>query len=87
MGDFVVLGSDGEFLPEIFAKELAFGAEQFFGAAIEEGDIPVAANAGNCVGGRFEDLTELADGGVTKKLGARHSDNVLVEEAIPSSVK
>ena len=70
MENFAVLGCDGELLPEIFSEDLAFGAKQLFGAAIEEGDVPVAVDAGDGVGGGLEDLTELADGGVTKELGA-----------------
>ncbi len=71
--DFFMLGSDGELLPEVFAEELTFGAEQLFGAAIEEGDFPVAVDADDGVRGGLEDLTKLADGGVAEELGPLRS--------------
>lgn len=78
--DLVVLSCDGELLPEVFAKELAFGAEQFFGTAIEERDVPVAIDAGDGVCGGLEDLAELSDGGVAKELCAFTIGDVVVEE-------
>src|SRR5260370_42223431 len=70
MEDFAGLGGDGKLLPDAFSEKLAFGTQQFVGAAIEKGEIPVAVDAGDGVGGGFEDLAELAGGGVEKEFGA-----------------
>src|ERR1700692_1547638 len=64
------LSGEGKLPPDVFTEELAFGTQQLFGTTIEEGEIPVAVDAGDRVGGGFEDLTELADRGVPKEFGA-----------------
>ena len=68
--DFAGIGDDGKLLPEVFAKKLAFWAEQLFGTPIEKGEVPVTIDAGDRVRGRFENLTELADGGVPEEFGS-----------------
>jgi hypothetical protein len=78
--DFLVLPGDGELIPEVFAEKFAFRAEEFFGAAVEVGDVPVAVDAGDRVGGGLEDLAELADGGVAKEFGAFSVGNVVIVE-------
>src|ERR1700733_2868955 len=50
----------GKLLPEIFAEEIAFGAEQFLGAAVEEGEVPVAVDDGHLVAGVLESLPYAA---------------------------
>ena len=50
--------------------QFALGAKQLFGATIEEGEVPVAIEAGDSVSSGLEDLTELADGGVAQELRA-----------------
>ncbi len=60
----------GELLPDVFADEIALDGEQFAGAAVEEGEVAGAVDAGDGVGGGLEHLHELVGGCVAEKLGA-----------------
>ena len=78
--DFLVLCSDGELIPEVFAEKFTFRAEELFGAAVEEGDLPVAVDADDGVSGGFEHLAKLAGRGISKELGSFSIGDVVIVE-------
>jgi hypothetical protein len=80
MTDFRRLGSNGKLLPEVFSEELTFRTQQLLCSPIEEGEVPFAVDAGDGVGGGFEDLPELTDRCVAKKLGAFTVGDVVIVE-------
>ena len=56
-------------LPYVFAEEVTLDGEQLLCAAIEEGEVAVAINADDGVGGGLENLLELA--GLRRREGIR----------------
>ena len=40
--EIALFGRDGELIPDVFAEEITLEGEELFGAAIEEGEVPVA---------------------------------------------
>lgn len=70
----------GELFPEVSADEVSFDGKEFAGAAIEEGEGPVAGYADDGVGSGLEDLFELAGGGVAPGLGFFSGGDVAGED-------
>ena len=70
----------GELVRDLFAEQIALEAQQLGGAAVEEGELPVAIEADDGVGGGFENLMELADRGVAQGLGPFAVGDVLIVE-------
>ena len=61
---------DGKLVPHVFAEEFALEGEQFARAAVEVGEVGLAVETDDSVGGRFEDTVQLARGGVAEKFGS-----------------
>src|SRR5207302_11152507 len=69
MENLAGLSCHGKLPPDVLAKEFALRAQQLFGTTIQEGKAPLTVDSGDRVCGGFENLSELADGGVSKELG------------------